>query len=93
MCYECICMVHSWPWVFVKLNMACEPLRIFVFFFNFLSIEIFEDYVIQDNAHRSGEAQKTSKTLCYSIVLVLGFLGPCLSRFKFMHFIIAYVDE
>ena len=57
MCDECICMVHSWALGFVKLNMACEPLRIIVFFFSFLSIEIFEDYVIQDEAHWSGEAQ------------------------------------
>ena len=59
--------VYAWcihgPWVFVNLNMACEPLRIIVFFFNFLSIEIFEDYVIQDEAHRSGEAQNLEDSM------------------------------
>ena len=40
MCDEWICIVHSWALGFVKLNMACEPLRVIVIFFNFLSIEI-----------------------------------------------------
>ena len=94
MCDECICMVHSWALGFVKLNMACEPLSIIVIFIYFLSIENF--FWGLCNPRRSPPewwSPKTPKTLCNSIVSVLGFLGPCLSRFKFMHFIIACVDE
>ena len=94
MCDQCICMVHSWTLGFAKLNMACEPLRIIVIFIYFLSIEIF--FWRLCNPRRSPLewwSPKPPKTLCNSIVLVLSFLGPCLSRFKFMHFIIACVDE
>ena len=85
MCDECICMVHLWALGFI----IKYGLRAIKDYCNFVlqSIELHEDYVIQDEAHRRW--RPNSKTICNSI----GFLGPCLSRFKFMHFIIACVDE
>ena len=94
MCDEWIWMVHSWALGFVKLNMVCEPLRIIVIFIYFLSIENFSRLCNSRWSPLEWWSPKPPKTLCNSIVLVLVFfLGPCLSRFKFMHFIIACVDE
>ena len=47
MCDECICMMHSWALSVVKLNIS----------------KLFEDYVIQDEARRSGEAQKLEDSM------------------------------
>ena len=86
--------VYAWcihgPWFFV----IKYGLRAIKGYCNFilLSIELHEDCVIQDEAHRRW--RPNSKTIYNSIdFLVVGSLGPCLSRFKFMHFIIACMDE
>ena len=69
---SCVYIVYVW-WMymhgafmgpgFCKIKYGLRAIKDYCNFIYFLSIENFEDYVIQDEAHRSGEAQNLEDSM------------------------------